>query len=40
MTITVFILLITPNLACRSADVHDKGGDAPVDLVQDWINIY
>lgn len=35
MLITVFILPITPNLACRSVDVHDKCGDALLDLVQD-----
>lgn len=40
MIITVLILLIIPNLADRSADVHDKGCDALVGLVQGQINAY
>lgn len=40
MIITVLILLIIPNLANRSADVHDKGCDALVGLVQSQVSAY
>lgn len=40
MIITVLILLIIPNLANRSTDVHDKGCEALVGLVQGQVSAY
>lgn len=40
MIITVLIILIVPNLSGRSKEVHDKGCDALVSVVQAQVYLY
>lgn len=40
LIITILIILIVPNLAGRSEEVHDKGCDALVSVVQAQVHLY